>query len=75
MLIIHTGQIGRALGPLIFCTLYWWAGREFAYTVGGAGIIAVCGLVFGALKMPPGTEMKTKVKPAFVKRQDTPVKA
>ncbi|KAE9978467.1 hypothetical protein EG328_001465 [Venturia inaequalis] len=68
------GQIGRALGPLIFCTLYWWAGREFAYTVGGAGIIAVCGLVFGALKMPPGTEMKKKVKPV-AKEQNSSLKA
>ncbi|KAF2811098.1 MFS general substrate transporter [Mytilinidion resinicola] len=52
------GQIGRSLGPLIFCTLYWWAGREVAYAVGGAGMVAVCGLVFGGLKTPPGTEMK-----------------
>lgn len=50
------GQIGRSLGPLIFCSLYWWAGREVAYAVGGAGMVAVCGLVFGGLKTPPGTE-------------------
>ncbi|KAK7512392.1 major facilitator superfamily domain-containing protein [Phyllosticta citriasiana] len=50
------GQFGRSLGPLIFCSLYWWAGREFAYAVGGAGVVGVCGLVFGTLKMPPGTE-------------------
>ena len=50
------GQIGRSLGPLIFCSLYWWAGREVAYAVGGAGMVAVCGLVFGGLKIPPGTE-------------------
>jgi hypothetical protein len=56
------GQIGRALGPLLFCTLYWWAGREFAYALGSAGMIAVCGLVFGGLRVPPGTEMKRKVK-------------
>ncbi|KAF2404806.1 MFS general substrate transporter [Trichodelitschia bisporula] len=56
------GQIGRSLGPLIFCTLYWWAGREVAYAVGGAGMVAVCGLVFTALKMPPGTEVKGRVK-------------
>jgi predicted MFS family arabinose efflux permease len=54
------GQIGRSLGPLLFCSLYWWAGRERAYAVGGAGMIAVCGLVFGGLKMPPGTEVKRK---------------
>lgn len=50
------GQVGRALGPLLFCTLYWWAGRETAYAVGAAGVVVVCGLVFGALKVPPGTE-------------------
>jgi predicted MFS family arabinose efflux permease len=51
-----SGQIGRSLGPLIFCTLYWWAGRETAYATGAAGMIAVCALVFGGLKVPPGTE-------------------
>jgi len=50
------GQAGRALGPLIFCTLYWWAGRETAYATGAAGMVAVCAIVFGALKVPPGTE-------------------
>ena len=57
-----TGQAGRALGPLIFCSLYWWAGREMAYGVGAAGMIAVCGLVFGALKAPPGLVVKKKAK-------------
>lgn len=50
------GQIGRSLGPLIFCTLYWWAGRETAYATGAAGMVAVSALVFGGLKVPPGTE-------------------
>ncbi|KAF2086904.1 MFS general substrate transporter [Saccharata proteae CBS 121410] len=54
------GQIGRSLGPLIFCSLYWWAGREFAYAIGGAGMIGVCGLVFGGLKVPPGTELRRR---------------
>lgn len=49
------GQIGRSLGPLIFCSLYWWAGRETAYATGAAGMAAVCALVFGGLKVPPGT--------------------
>ncbi|KAK0663849.1 Major facilitator superfamily domain-containing protein 10 [Lasiodiplodia hormozganensis] len=66
------GQIGRSLGPLIFCSLYWWAGREFAYAVGGAGMVGVCGVVFGALKMPPGTEVKRKSKGAA---PDTSVKS
>jgi hypothetical protein len=59
---ICAGQVGRALGPLIFCTLYWWAGRETAYAMGAAGMVAVCGLVFGGLKVPPGTENVKKIK-------------
>ena len=50
------GQIGRSLGPLIFCSLYWWAGRETAYAAGAAGMVGVAALVFGGLKVPPGTE-------------------
>ena len=58
------GQAGRALGPLIFCSLYWWAGREKAYLVGGAGMVGVCGLVFGALKAPKGLNVKKPGKAA-----------
>jgi len=46
------GQVGRAIGPLAFCSLYWWAGRDFAYAVGGAGMCGVVALVFAALRMP-----------------------
>ena len=46
------GQLGRSMGPLLFCTLYWWAGREVAYSVGGAGMLGVCGLIFRTLKAP-----------------------
>ncbi|KAI4263294.1 MAG: hypothetical protein L6R42_001560, partial [Xanthoria sp. 1 TBL-2021] len=49
------GQAGRALGPLLFCSLYWWAGRNVAYAIGAAGMLGVSGLVFGALKAPPVT--------------------
>lgn len=52
------GQVGRALGPLIFCSLYWWAGRDTAYMIGGAGMIGVSGLVFGGLKAPKGLSVK-----------------
>ena len=47
------GQFGRSCGPLLFCTLYWWAGRDVAYAIGGAGMLGVCAIVFGALKAPP----------------------
>jgi len=50
------GQIGRATGPLAFCSLYWWAGREVAYMVGGGGMLFVAGLVFVGLRTPVGSE-------------------
>lgn len=53
------GQVGRATGPLAFCSLYWWAGRGVAYMVGGTGMLGVVGLVFLALKTPVGTERLT----------------
>ena len=49
------GQLGRSLGPLLFCTLYWWAGRDVAYNLGGAGMLGVCALVFSGLKAPPSS--------------------
>ena len=52
---ILPGQVGRACGPLLFCTLYWWAGRDIAYSLGGAGMLGVCALVFGGLKAPLNT--------------------
>ena len=52
------GQLGRSLGPLLFCTLYWWAGRKVAYAIGGAGMLGVCALVFGGLQAPPKSIQK-----------------
>jgi predicted MFS family arabinose efflux permease len=63
------GQIGRALGPLIFCSLYWWAGRDVAYLVGGSGVVAVCGLVFGGLKPPKGLQVKASKANGSIKVQ------
>lgn len=47
------GQVGRAAGPVLFCSLFWWAGREVAYTAGGFVMVIVCVAVFAALKSPP----------------------
>ena len=46
------GQFGRATGPIVFCSLFWWAGREVAYLTGGTAMIAVLALAFGGLKAP-----------------------
>lgn len=46
------GQLGRALGPIVFCSLFWWLGRDVAYQIGGACMLGVTGIVFGAMKAP-----------------------
>jgi MFS family permease len=50
------GQLGRGLGPLLFTSVYWWAGREVAYTIGGTGMLGVGLLVLFGLKTPRGAE-------------------
>lgn len=47
------GQVGRAVGPVLFCSLFWWAGREVAYLTGGFAMLTVCAAVFLVLKSPP----------------------
>ncbi|KAJ9504342.1 hypothetical protein H2202_000398 [Exophiala xenobiotica] len=46
------GQFGRALGPIVFCSLFWWAGRQTAYTVGGCCMLGVTTALFTLLKSP-----------------------
>ncbi|KAI1761120.1 MFS general substrate transporter [Hypoxylon sp. FL1150] len=53
------GQLGRGLGPVLFTSIYWWAGREVAYGAGAAGILGVAVLAFAGLKSPPGS-VKTR---------------
>ncbi|EED14899.1 tetracycline transporter, putative [Talaromyces stipitatus ATCC 10500] len=49
------GQFGRALGPVLFCSFFWWVGREVAYTVGGVVMVGVCGIVVLVLREPVTT--------------------
>lgn len=49
------GQLGRGLGPVLFTSVYWWAGREAAYGMGSLGIAFVGLLVFFGLRTPPGS--------------------
>ena len=46
------GQFGRALGPIVFCSMFWWLGRETAYQIGGACMLGVVAIVFGGLRAP-----------------------
>ncbi|KAK1836970.1 major facilitator superfamily domain-containing protein [Podospora conica] len=55
------GQLGRGLGPVLFTSVYWWAGREVAYGMGATGIAAVSLLALFGLKSPPGS-VRVKVK-------------
>lgn len=48
------GQLGRGLGPILFTSVYWWAGREFAYNMGATGIAVVSAAVLMGLKTPKG---------------------
>ncbi|WYZ39303.1 hypothetical protein EsH8_III_001217 [Colletotrichum jinshuiense] len=52
------GQLGRGLGPILFTSVYWWAGREAAYTMGATGMAVVTAVVFAGLKTPPGSLKK-----------------
>jgi predicted MFS family arabinose efflux permease len=65
------GQVGRALGPLIFCSLYWWAGRDVAYWIGGTGMVGVAALVFGGLKAPKGLAVGRKTAKVNGKAEQT----
>lgn len=56
------GQLGRGLGPILFTSVYWWAGREVAYAMGAAGMTLVAVAVFAGLKTPPGSA-KPKAAP------------
>ncbi|ROW16397.1 hypothetical protein VPNG_02886 [Cytospora leucostoma] len=57
------GQVGRGLGPLLFTSVYWWAGRDVAYGIGAVGIAGVLAIVFGGLRSPPGS-VRVKAKAA-----------
>ncbi|KAL4900018.1 hypothetical protein BDW74DRAFT_105005 [Aspergillus multicolor] len=46
------GQVGRAAGPLLFCSLFWWVGREVAYLTGSVVMAGVCVGVFLGLRAP-----------------------
>ena len=62
------GQLGRGLGPVLFTSVYWWAGREVAYNLGAAGIAAVALLVFAGLRAPPGSLRPKGVKASAEKK-------
>ncbi|KAL6856670.1 MFS general substrate transporter [Trichoderma novae-zelandiae] len=60
------GQLGRGLGPILFTSVYWWAGRQYAYTMGSMGALVVVTIAFLGLKAPRGM---TQAKVAGTKGQ------
>ena len=52
------GQLGRGLGPVLFTSVYWWAGREVAYQLGATGMAVVAVAAFAGLKTPKTTAKK-----------------
>ncbi|KAG5920840.1 hypothetical protein E4U53_003863 [Claviceps sorghi] len=55
------GQLGRGLGPILFTSVYWWAGREYAYHAGATGIAVVAAAVMMGLKTPAGSIKAVRV--------------
>jgi hypothetical protein len=59
------GQLGRAAGPIAFCSLYWAEGRTVAYRTGATIVAGVVVVVFGLLNSPVkegGDEKKVEGK-------------
>ncbi|EQK97381.1 tetracycline resistance protein [Ophiocordyceps sinensis CO18] len=50
------GQLGRGLGPVLFTSVYWWAGREYAYSLGATGIAVVTAAVMMGLNTPKAAQ-------------------
>ncbi|KAI9593747.1 major facilitator superfamily domain-containing protein [Syncephalis fuscata] len=40
------GQLGRAAGPLLACTLYWLAGPVTCYTSGAVGVLLIATIIY-----------------------------
>jgi predicted MFS family arabinose efflux permease len=53
------GQFGRALGPIVFCSLFWWVGRETVYILGGCCMLGVTTALFTLLKAPKVEQKKS----------------
>ena len=68
-LLICGGQLGRGLGPVLFTSVYWWAGRQAAYRMGSLGISAVALLVLNGLRSPPGSVKAAKGKATAEKKE------
>ncbi|KYK59873.1 major facilitator superfamily transporter [Drechmeria coniospora] len=53
------GQLGRGIGPVLFTSVYWWAGRAYAYGVGATGMAIVATAAFTRLASPRGAGRPT----------------
>ena len=60
------GQLGRALGPLVGCSIYWLAGSVACYVMGAVGILMPF-LVVSQLTPPPPPSQRGKAAAAVGK--------
>jgi len=63
------GQLGRGVGPILFTSVYWWAGREVAYGMGALGMAGVSLLVLFGLKSPPAS-LKRKMNGVAAEKKE-----
>jgi MFS family permease len=64
------GQMGRGLGPVLFTSVYWWAGREVAYSIGALGISLVTLVALFMLKTPPGSDTSARKSASKVQAKE-----
>ncbi|KAJ1987766.1 hypothetical protein H4R33_002728 [Dimargaris cristalligena] len=53
------GQLGRALGPIVACSLYWLKGSAWAYTAGSLYISTIAGFFYLSVRPPRSAKAKT----------------
>ncbi|KAJ3014600.1 hypothetical protein HKX48_005074 [Thoreauomyces humboldtii] len=56
------GQLGRSLGPLFACSLYWGMGSGIAYGAGAAAMVAIAATTVASVRGPAAVPIVTRPK-------------
>ncbi|KAJ1752752.1 hypothetical protein LPJ79_001008 [Coemansia sp. RSA 1821] len=56
------GQIGRSMGPLFACSVYWLLGSRFCYLVGSAAVFAISLLFIAFVPAPTVSSSRISTK-------------